>query len=245
MARRVASTLLASVAFAVLASTSLGQQPGVAPVPLTAPAPADAKPTADLTPLKPADLGIARDTVLPAECGGDTLPTEWTKRAAALKTCADELKERAAVAEQLKTLREKRSLETVSGGGGLPDPASSVANLTSKPSFDQIRVKDEGPKGTSVDDGRRSQGEAPSGPGQLGMPDITSLSELTLVGGGCADVCVAVFKADGKTISVQRVGEPVAVNAQVTSIAGTGDGFTVKVTLRRPGVAPASKEFRL
>ena len=71
MTGRVTYTLLASVAFTILASASLGQQPGVAPVPLTAPAPADTKPTADLTPLKPAELGIARDTVLPAECGGE------------------------------------------------------------------------------------------------------------------------------------------------------------------------------
>lgn len=245
MARRVASTLLASVAFAALASSAFGQQSGAAPVSLTAPAASDAKPTADLTPLKPADLGIAHDTVLPAECGGNTLPTDWTKRAAALKTCADDLKQRAEVAEQLEKLRKQRALETASGGVGLPDPATSVANLTSKPTYDQLKVKDEGSKGTSVDDGRRSQGDTPSGAGQLGVPDISSLSELTLVGGGCADVCVAVFKAGGKTISVQRVGEPVAVNAQVTSIAGTGDGFTVKVTLRRPGVAATSKEYRL
>lgn len=236
--------LLVSVAVAALTTSALGQQPAGAPVALTAPTVPEVKPAGDLSPLKPAELGIARDTQLPPECGGEVLPSDWTKRAAALTVCKEDLDNRHKVAEALEKLRKSRSTGNT-GGVDLPDPASSVANLTAKPGYDQLKVRDEGNKGTSVDDGRRRQADAPAGAGQLGVPDISSLSELTLVGGGCADICVAVFKAGGKTISVQRVGEPVAVNAQVTSISGKDGNFSVKVTLRRPGLADSSKEFRL
>jgi hypothetical protein len=188
---------------------------------------------------------VQSDATLPTECGGARLPDDTVTRENLYNVCLAELERRTKVAKALADFRKVQAEGRA--GLALPEASDAVNALSSRstPSVATLRVTDEGDKGVSADDGRRRQVASTSSTGGIGVPDISSLSELTLVGGGCGDVCVAIFRAGEKTVSVQRIGEPIALNAQVTAITGSGSNISVTVTLRKPGVAPATKEFRL
>lgn len=228
-----------TVAALLLAGSALAQQPTSAPVDLSA----AAKPSVQqLTPVTPV-LGIQSGTRLPAECGGEILPTDLSLRLKALEICTADLEQRNKLEEKLAALR--KSNDSSSAAGIKLPPIESIAHLSARPNPEgKLVVRDEGDMGISTDVGQRRASAATASSGNA-IPDISSLSELTLIGGGCGDVCVGMFRLGDKTVSVQRIGEPIALNAQVTAISGKGANITVTVTLRKPGMAPATKEFRL
>lgn len=236
---------LAVVLLSSAGPVALAQTAGV-PVTLT-------EPTAEAKPLVPtvdqldpeASAGLKVDARLPAECGGAILPADLVQRTRILATCGADLKARADVMTALEQLQTATNKSVVS----LPDPDAAVSSLSArtKPA-DHLSVSDAGDKGVIADDGRRKVAVA-AGQGAGDIDEINSLSDLSLVAGGCPGgerpVCVAIFSAGSNKYSVQKVGDPIAKNARVVQIAGKGAEVAVTVELRPASGKPSRKEFRL
>lgn len=248
MFERLTSRIVCGLSVVLLSSAgpvALAQTAG-APVTLTEQA-AEAKPPAPtVDQLDPqASAGLKVDARLPAECGGAILPADLVQRTRILATCGADLKARADVMTALEQLQTATNKSV----GPLPDPDTAVSSLSArtKPA-DQLSVSDAGDKGVIADDGRRKVAGA-TGQGAGDIEEISSLSELSLVAGGCPagdrPVCVAIFSAGSNKYSVQKVGDPIAKNARVVQIAGKGAEVAVTVELRPASGKPSRKEFRL
>lgn len=205
-----------------------------------------------LTDLEPrTTTGIQQGATLPADCGGGILPGNMPDRQRDIDNCLADLSARLAALKAADELRKARDASLPA----LPAvPGGAVADLTARTPRAELLVRDT-PLGVVTDDGKRSPMTAMTGQGSAQgslagasdmVPELSSLADLTLIGGGCGDVCVAIFKAGGATISVQRRGDPIAANAYVTAISAPEGRLTVTVTLNQQGTGkPASKEFRL
>lgn len=244
--------MLKTLALLPLALVSLA---AAAQIPLTPPdagagpqtTPATVPPPRSLADLEPrTTTGLLQGATLPADCGGAILPGNLVERQRDIDNCLADLAARLAALKAAEELRKARDAHLPV----LPAaPALAVSDLNARGPRSELLVRDT-PTGVATDDGKRTAvlmaPTAPTGPVAEAMPELASLADLSLIGGGCGDVCVAIFKAGGATISVQRRGDPIATNAYVTAISAPAGRLTVTVTLNPEGAGkPASKEFRL
>lgn len=249
MFERLTSRIVCGLSVVLLSSAGpvALAQTAAAPVTLTEHAAEAKPPVPTVDQLDPqASAGLKVDARLPAECGGAILPADLVQRTRILATCGADLKARADVMTEL----EKLQTATNKSVGPLPDPDTAVSSLSArtKPA-DQLSVSDAGDKGVIADDGRRKVAAVGAGQGAGDIDEINSLSDLSLVAGGCPGgerpVCVAIFSAGSNKYSVQKVGDPIAKNARVVQIAGKGAEVAVTVELRPANGKPSRKEFRL
>lgn len=194
---------------------------------------------------RPAANGLDLRATLPAECGGGLLPALWTDRVAALNDCVADLTARTKVETAVTALTKSRlgDSQTIA----LPDPAASVAALKSARPGERIEIRDYG-LGVGVEAKRPPLERAVPIPasGQADIPQIASLNEIELVGGGCAEAgCIAVFRVAGKTYPVRKVGDYLAANVVLTKIDRQASGIAVTVQYSPVGGKPQRQEFRL